>query len=153
MIMGPIRWEVMRFDALAGQQVYAILQARAAVFVVEQHCVYQDMDGLDLQSLHVCGWSRERELAAYARITPPGLRFGEPSIGRVLTVPAWRGAGLGRALMAQAIESVQTRYPQQAIRISAQCYLEAFYRQIGFRAVRGPYAEDGISHVEMLRDP
>ncbi len=144
-------WQVSAFDRLSGPTLYAILAARIDVFVVEQRCAYQDLDGLDDQALHLWATDADGRLAAYARILPPGLRFPEVSIGRVLTVPRYRGMGLGRELMAQAIALAQRHFPASALRISAQQYLERFYAGLGFLFVRGPYAEDGIPHIEMLR--
>jgi ElaA protein len=92
-------WFVREFDQLASSQLYAILAARVAVFVVEQDCPYQDIDGLDEIAIHVWAESPEGKLLAYARILPPGRRFAEPAIGRVLTTAAGRGLGIGRALM------------------------------------------------------
>lgn len=146
-----IRWQVSSFAELTGVQLYAILAARAAVFVVEQNCPYQDVDGLDAPATHVWAEGKEGKLLAYARILPPGFRFAEPSIGRVLTTAEGRGLGLGRALMERSLNDTMSRFPGQAIRISAQQYLERFYRELGFQTVAGPYLEDDIPHLEMLR--
>lgn len=145
-----LAWRVQRFDELTREQLYAILGARVAVFVVEQDCPYQDVDGLDPGALHVTAWARTGAVAAYARIVPPGGRFAEPSIGRVLTSESVRRTGLGPVLMERAIEATLRAYPGRAIRISAQQYLERFYRRFGFATVSEPYPEDGIAHVEML---
>lgn len=146
-----LTWRESEFAALTTAELYSILAARVEVFVVEQDCPYQDLDGLDADSLHLWGSDAGGRMAAYARITPPGTRFAEPSIGRVLTAQEFRGLGLGRALMLRAIELAARRYPQSPLRISAQQYLEVFYASLGFEFVRGPYPEDGIAHVEMLR--
>jgi ElaA protein len=146
-----VRWQSAGFDQLAPGQLYAILAARAAVFVVEQDCPYQDIDGLDQAASHVWAESAEGNLLAYARIVPPGGRYAEPSIGRVLTSAEGRGRGLGRELMDRALQLCLDRFPGRAIRISAQQYLEQFYRSLGFETVRGPYLEDDIPHLEMLR--
>lgn len=151
MISAPVRWRVQRFAELSGPELYAILAARSAVFVVEQDCPYQDVDGKDPAAVHLSGWTDELGLVAYARILPPGMRFAEPAIGRVLTSAPVRGAGLGRAVMRRAVETVESHFPGRPIRISAQHYLERFYREFGFETVRGPYPEDGIPHLEMLR--
>lgn len=151
MISASLRWRVQRFDEMSKQELYAILAAREAVFVVEQDCPYQDVDGKDDRAVHVSGWSEPAGLVAYARILPPGVRFAEPAIGRVLTTGEMRGGGLGRELMARAVAATQDHFPGWPIRISAQQYLEAFYREFGFETVRGPYPEDGIPHLEMLR--
>jgi len=146
----PIDWRVERFEEFSIARLYAILAARVAVFVVEQDCPYQDLDGLDDRGLHVSGWSGG-DVLAYARVLPPGERFAEPSIGRVLTARSARRTGLGRELMRRSIRTAETRYPGQALRISAQQYLERFYAELGFETVSEPYPEDGIPHVEMFR--
>lgn len=147
-----VNWQDLSFQQLSRDQLYAILNARVAVFVVEQDCPYQDVDGLDADGIHVIGTSDNGEVLAYARILPPGKRFAEPSIGRVLTAAAGRGRGLGRELMERSLSVAGEHFPGQAIRISAQQYLEDFYRSLGFETVRGPYSEDGIPHLEMVRN-
>ncbi len=151
MTVHDVCWRVQRFDEIPSRHFYAILAARVAVFVVEQDCPYQDVDGQDFEALHVTAWGSDDSVLAYARILPPGTRFAEPSIGRVLTTEAARGTGLGRALMEQCLAVTEQRFPGQALRISAQQYLEAFYCSLGFETVHGPYPEDGIPHLEMLR--
>jgi len=146
-----IQWSVARFGELELEQLYAILAARSAVFVVEQDCAYQDLDDFDVPGIHLWAANDSDRVLAYARLLPPGLRYPDPSIGRVLTTSSGRGQGLGRALMRRALREASRRFPGQSIRISAQQYLERFYRQLGFSTVRGPYLEDGIPHIEMLR--
>lgn len=149
----PIQWRAYRFDQLENDELYAVLAARVAVFVVEQDCPYQDLDGLDDVGLHLVGWLAdwlpERRVAAYARILPPGTRFAQPSIGRVLTDGSLRRTGLGRELMRRAISATREHHPGHAIRLSAQCYLDRFYAELGFSVDSAPYEEDGIPHVEM----
>lgn len=142
-------WQLYAFGELGQAQLYAVLAARVAVFVVEQDCPYQDLDGLDDIGLHLVAWGRDDSVAAYARILPPGTRFAQPSIGRVLTSLAVRRTGIGRDLMRRAIAVIGKRFPGQAVRLSAQCYLERFYAELGFSVVSAPYEEDGIPHVEM----
>lgn len=146
-----VAWTVENFDEISLPRFYEILAARVAVFVVEQDCPYQDIDGLDAQAIHVTAWAPDGSVLAYARILPPGTRFDEPSIGRVLTNEAARGTGLGRELMARSLAATEDAFPGHGIRISAQQYLERFYRDFDFETVRGPYPEDGIPHLEMLR--
>lgn len=145
-----IKWQWCRIDDLSTGQLYTIFAAREAVFVVEQHCPYQELDGLDLEAGHLIGWSGV-EVAAYLRVLGPGVRFAESSIGRVLTAPAFRGSGLGRELVARSLAYVDERYPTHGVRISAQAHLERFYRSFGFASVSAPYLEDDILHIEMLR--
>jgi ElaA protein len=138
-------WHDRAFADLTVGELYAIVQLREQVFVVEQACVYLDADGTDPVSRHV--WAaRGDAIVAYCRIVPAGVKYAEPSIGRVITAPAARGTGLGKQLMQRAIAAVGS-----AIRIGAQAHLEAFYNELGFVRVSEPYDEDGIPHLEMLR--
>lgn len=144
-------WHESDFAGLSLGDLYAILSARVAVFVVEQDCPYPELDGLDQSAHHLWATDGAGRVAAYARITAPGTRFEEPSIGRVLTALEHRGTGLGRDLMERAIDLAERLYPGAQMRISAQQHLDRFYASLGFGFVRGPYPEDGIPHVEMLR--
>jgi ElaA protein len=141
-----VSWAELSTDAL-----YAILQLRNEVFVVEQDCPYQDCDDLDQQCDHL--WTtRDNIVIAYARLVPPGVRFAEPSIGRVITSPTARGGGLGKRLMREAIDRCQLQWPTLGIRISAQSYLKTFYEGFGFRQTGSEYLEDDIPHFEMFRE-
>jgi ElaA protein len=147
---GPdLEWQWCRLGELSGEQVYAVLAARVAIFVVEQNCAYQDLDGLDSDAEHLIAWSG-RDVAGYLRVLGPGTRFDDPSIGRIITTQPFRGSGLGRELVTRGIERARMRYPGRPVRISAQKYLEKFYGGLGFETVSEPYLEDGIPHVEML---
>ena len=145
-----IAWRCAAFAELTPREVHDLLQARAAAFVVEQACVFQDMDGLDPECWHLLG-TRAGALVAYCRLLPPGTKYAEPSIGRVVTTGAVRGTGFGRQLMREALDRAQSLWPGRAIRIGAQRYLESFYAEFGFRPASEPYLEDGIAHIEMLR--
>jgi len=152
--MSPISWQWKRFAELEPAELYALLGARAEVFVVEQACAFLDLDGLDAFAWHLLGWGEHngvRSLAAYLRLIEPGRKYVEPSIGRVLTTVSFRGIGLGRAAMAEGLARARDLYPGRAIRIGAQQRLERFYEELGFRTVSEPYQEDNIAHVEMLR--
>ncbi|MBC7840930.1 MAG: GNAT family N-acetyltransferase [Gemmatimonadaceae bacterium] len=129
-----------------------MLALRSQVFVVEQQCVYLDPDGLDRQAHHLFGWSASEPdtLVCGVRILGPGVAYAEPSIGRVVASPRFRGTGLGRVLMERALVECARLYPGQGIRIGAQHYLERFYAGLGFVTVSAPYDEDGILHVKML---
>lgn len=144
-----IVWVCKKFDQLTNAELYSLLRLRSEVFVVEQNCVYLDADGIDLQSLHLCGWQGDY-LAAYCRLLPPGLAYAEASIGRVLTASGHRGTGLGKLLMQEAISRVQKTFSTTLIRISAQYYLLEFYRQLGFQSMGEVYMEDDIPHIAML---
>ena len=149
-----IEWQWSSFEDLSRDDIYEILERRQQVFVVEQHCVYPDIDRVDQQAFHLLGWKRDgaqRQLVAYLRCVFPGVKYPEVSLGRVLNTSAVRGTGVGRAMLALAIQHAERQFPGLRIRISAQQYLEAFYRSFGFETVSEPYDEDGIPHVEMLR--
>ena len=126
-------------------------QLRQQVFGLEQNCVYQDIDGCDEASHHLAAWSATQRMPlAYARLVSPGVKYAEPSIGRVVTTAVARGTGLGRELMRRAIAWSGELFPGQGVRISAQSRLEAFYGGMGFVNVGERYLEDGIPHTEML---
>ena len=150
-----LRWRCLPFDALDVHTLYRLLRLRSEVFVVEQNCVFQDMDNADAACHHLLGEQTggqgESRLLAYARLVPAGLKFPEASIGRVVTDPAGRAAGLGHALMQSALRELQALWGPQPIRIGAQAHLEAFYNRHGFVSDDKPYVEDGIPHLEMLR--
>lgn len=155
-----IIWRCAPFDQLTPREIHDLLQARSAAFVVEQNCVFLDVDGIDPQCWHIVGYlpspqpSAKGEgatLVATARLVPPGTKFAEPSIGRVVTTSAVRGTGVGRALMKEAIAQAEKLWPRQAIRVAAQEHLEKFYGSLGFVATASRYLEDGIPHVDMLR--
>jgi len=147
-----LRWQWARLQDLAATELYAALAARQQVFTVEQHCAFQDADGHDFRAWHLLGWTRGRvpSLAAYLRILDPGAKYAEPSIGRVLTVPPFRGIGLARGLMAEGIRRCREAWPAKPIRIAAQQRLEAFYASLAFQVASAPYIEDDIPHVDML---
>jgi ElaA protein len=149
-----IEWQRSSFAELTSAQLYEVLAQRQQVFILEQTCLYPDMDGLDLEAHHLLGWRIEngkRELAAYLRILAPGAKYTEMSIGRVLTTPAARGSGAGRELLARGIEYAEHLHPGHRIKIGAQAYLEQFYQSFGFCTISEPYDEDGIMHIDMLR--
>lgn len=143
-----LTWTCTPFQQLPPLDLYRILQLRSEVFVVEQQCIYQDMDNKDQPSLHLCGWAGE-QLAAYARILPAGISYDHPSIGRVITNPAFRRYGFGRELMRRAILLTQNSFSDPVILIGAQQYLTEFYASFGFKQVSEPYLEDGIPHITM----
>ena len=152
-VVATCRWQWSRIADLSPFEVYAALAARQQVFAVEQQCAFQDADGLDLSAWHLLGWVDDASpsLAAYLRVIDPGAKYAEPSIGRVLTVPPWRGVGLGRIVMAEGIARTGAAWPGRPVRIAAQQRLEQFYAELGFRTVSEPFLEDGIPHLEMLR--
>ena len=147
------RWQWSRLEGLSPVELYAVLAARQQVFAVEQHCAFQDADGHDLHAWHLLAWDQRSDgapLAGYLRVLDPGRRFEEPSIGRVLTVPPYRGIGFGRTLMAEGLARTRLVWPGRPVRIAAQHRLEPFYAGLGFRPASAPYDEDGIAHLDML---
>jgi len=153
----PLRWQWSRFGALLPGDLYAALALRQRVFVVEQQCTFVDADGADEQAYHLLGWQPQADatgripLIAYLRLVDPGVKFAEPSIGRVITAPDARGRGLGRALMQEGLAGAARCFPGRDVRIAAQQRLERFYADLGFVTASAPYLEDGIPHVDMLR--
>ena len=147
-------WQWSTFDGLTPADLYQVLQKRQDVFMLEQACLYPDMDGLDQGAHHLLGWrviDGKRELAAYMRVLAPGAKYDEMSLGRELTAPLARGTGIGRELLEQGIAHAERQHPGHRIRIGAQRYLEKFYAGFGFVTFSEPYDEDGIIHVDMLR--
>lgn len=142
-----LTWHSQPFEGLTTAQLYAILSLRQHVFVVEQACAYLDADGIDPTCWHLWAEDAAGTIVAYLRIVPAGMKYAEPSIGRVIVSAAARGTGLGRELMRRGLAETGP----VAVRIAAQAYLVKFYRDLGFIAVSGEYDDDGIMHVEMLR--
>lgn len=143
-------WTLKKFETLTVDELYALLRLRTEVFVVEQNCVFQDMDNKDQHCYHLMGW-KENELVAYTRLVPLGISYSEyPSIGRVVTSPAARGEGIGRRLMEKSIEETRRLFGNNPIKIGAQLYLLAFYASLGFVQSSDIYLEDGIEHIEMI---
>ena len=143
-----VDWRFARFGDLSPQEVHDLYRLRVDVFIVEQNCVFQDVDGVDPQCWHLLGCSRG-ELVAYCRFVPPGVKFPEPSIGRVITARPVRRTGMGRVLMREALKRAEGLWPGQRLRIGAQAHLERFYNEFGFTKSSEPYDEDGILHIEM----
>lgn len=150
--MADIRWQWSRFEGLSLQALYELLALRQKVFVLEQG-PYLDADGLDQQSWHLLGRDKRGELLLYLRVVDPGLKFDEPSIGRVVIDKSLRGTGLGRVLMAEALRRCDEAWPGRGNRISAQAHLGKFYGEFGYQPVGEPYLEDTIPHLEMWRAP
>lgn len=143
---------VKPFEELTTIELYELLRLRSEVFVVEQNCVFQDMDDKDQKCYHVMIYS-EDQLVAYSRLVPAGLSYDEMAIGRVITSPKARGKGLGKMVIQLAIDYCQQLFGPGAIRIGAQTYALDFYSALGFVAQGNVYDEDGIEHVEMVRIP
>ena len=143
------QWQTAGFSQLSQAQMYALLQLRQQVFVVEQACVYLDLDDRDQQAVHMLCWQGE-ELQAYQRCLAPGVSYPESSLGRIVVAPRARGLRLGKELVQRGISHNLRHWPQSDIRINAQAYLNDFYSALGFTADGQEYEEDGIPHLQML---
>jgi ElaA protein len=152
-----VTWTRVAFADLTPHQLYELLQLRTDVFIMEQECAFQDMDGADHLAVHLLGTAPMQgggeQLVAYARLFPPKIKFAEASIGRVLTRNTVRGTGLGHVLIREAIASVGALWGVQPIHIGAQAHLTPYYRQHGFVEVGPSYLEDNIDHQDMLLTP
>lgn len=144
-----MNWHVKEFNQLTTKELYEILKVRAEVFVVEQQCIFQELDSKDEVSYHLF-IEDNSEIIAYLRILPPNISYSEAAIGRVLTKAEHRKKGISRKLVQNAINFVTDSLGEQTIRISAQAYLLKFYNDLGFESVSEVYLEDGIEHIEML---
>lgn len=145
-----IKWELKKFKELTVEELYDILKLRSEVFVVEQNCVFLDMDDRDQLSYHLQGRAEDK-LIAYVRILPPGLAYDEPSIGRVVSSPLYRRKGAGKELMKTAINETVQLFGNQPIKIGAQLYLKQFYENLGFNKCSEVYLEDEIEHIKMIK--
>ncbi len=144
-----MQFQFKHFAELTGDELYDILQLRAEVFVVEQDCVYNDLDGRDKEAVHQF-LKIDGQIVACSRLLKPGSRFSEYSIGRVVVKETARGSGLGKQMMLEAQNYIQTVWETGQIRISAQKYLLKFYEDLGFQKASDEYLEDGIPHFEMI---
>lgn len=142
---------VKTFEELKLHELYELLQLRAEVFVVEQDCVYQDIDGKDEKALHVLGYEEEN-LVAYTRIFPPGIYFKEAAIGRVVVKNSSRKNKFGHEIMRASIKAIEETFHTKSIKLSAQTYLTKFYESHGFEQIGEGYLEDGIPHIAMIRN-
>ena len=142
---------IKKFNDLSPLELYEILQLRSEVFVVEQDCVYQDIDGNDQKALHIIG-TVENKIIAYTRCFRPGDYFKEASIGRVVVKESQRKFKRGNQIMNKSIKAINDHYKTKIIKISAQCYLNKFYTNLQFKPIGEKYLEDGIPHVAMLRE-
>ena len=141
---------VKTFNELTTEELYQILRLRSEVFVVEQDCVYQDVDNKDQKALHIMG-IKDGEVVAYTRVFEPGDYFDNVSIGRVVVSQSQRKYGLGKQIMQASLAAINQRFPDKPIEISAQSYLLKFYTELGFNAFGEEYLEDGIPHRRMLK--
>lgn len=147
-----IVWTLKKFSDLDAHALYDILRLRSEVFVVEQECVFLDMDNLDQKAYHLAGRAGN-ELVACARILPAGIPYAEPSIGRVVSSPRHRRSGAGMELMQEAVNETIRLHGNVPIKIGAQLYLKQFYEKHGFEQCSEMYFEDRIPHIKMIRNP
>ena len=145
-----LEWKTKRFETLSSLELYELLKLRSEVFVVEQNCVYLDIDGKDEKALHLLG-TFEDKIVAYARLFKPNDYFAEASIGRVVTHPDFRERKIGHILMREAVESIRIYFGESKITISAQLYLKKFYESHGFVQTSEMYLEDDIPHIQMKK--
>ena len=141
-------WKVKNFNELTTTELFYIYQQRIKIFVVEQNCPYQDIDELDLTSLHVFKQSESGEIMAYGRIIAqdPRLHFG-----RIIVAQKYRKTGLGKELLSTILKTIEEKFPNREIEIQAQAYLEKFYGSFGFLPISEIYLEDDIPHIDVLR--
>nr|WP_293303732.1 GNAT family N-acetyltransferase [Allomuricauda sp.] len=138
------------FNELSNIELYQIMRLRSEVFVVEQDCVYQDLDNKDQKAFHVVG-SKDNKVVAYTRIFKPGDYFKNSSIGRVVVAADQRKYGYGKQIMLASLQAIEQRFPNTIVEISAQTYLLKFYTELGFERIGEEYLEDGIPHVKMIK--
>lgn len=143
--------EIKSFSELNISELYQILQLRSGVFVVEQDCAYQDIDGKDDRALHIMGFENE-DLVAYTRCFSPGMYFEEAAIGRVVVKGTARKKNYGHKILEASVEAIKQRYDTIVIKLSAQTYLTKFYESHGFKQIGNGYLEDGIPHIAMIRE-
>lgn len=148
-LASEINWILKPFDRLTARELYQVLLLRSKVFVVEQQCIYLDMDNKDQKAFHIMGWYNNL-LVAYARLFAPGDYYREASLGRIISAPEVRGQGIGKLLMSKSLVLAHRMYGDVPIRIAAQCYLKEFYYSFGFKTDGDQFMLDGIPHVEMV---
>lgn len=142
---------VKTFQQLTVEDLYDILQLRSEVFVVEQDCVYQDIDGKDDKALHIIG-KKKGKIIAYTRCFPPEVYFNEAAIGRVVVLESERKFGYGHDIMKASIKAITEKFNSTSIKLSAQTYLISFYESHGFQKTGNEYLEDGIPHIAMVKN-
>lgn len=147
-----MKWMLVKFDDLTLQELYAILQLRNEVFIIEQNCLYRDLDDVDQSAFHLMGWQDDK-LVAYTRIIPPGIVYTNPAIGRVVTSPDVRRSGIGKELMQRSLTACENLFGPVPVSLGAQVYLKKFYETLGFETAGEIFLEDGIEHVKMTRKP
>jgi ElaA protein len=144
-----MHWQYYKkFSDFTPQHLYAVLKLRQDVFIIEQNCIYPDIDGLDEMSSHLLGFY-EDQLIAYSRIVPAGYKFDEISVGRIVVNSRFRSHGYGKKLIEESLDIVR-KLGEEKVRIEAQAHLQNYYENLGFRKTGTPYDVDGIPHIQML---
>lgn len=145
-----LKFSTKAFDELSPLELYQILQLRQAIFIIEQTCIYNDIDDHDQDALHISGYNEAGQLVCYARLFAPGIRYPDScSIGRVVVSANERSKNYGKILMNEAIQEIRILFPGKKITISGQLYLQKFYESFGFVRLGEIYEEDGIPHIKM----
>ena len=142
---------IKTFNELHIREMYEILRLRSEVFVVEQACIYQDLDNKDQKAIHLL-YKKNDEIIAYSRIFKKGEYYKNPSIGRVVVSKKYRGKNLGKKIMIESMEYIKNKLYGEKIEVSAQMYLDKFYKNLGFYSDGNQYLEDGIPHQRMFFD-
>ena len=145
-----IKWQLKNFESLINTELYNILKLRSQIFVIEQNCIFQDLDDKDQKAFHLFTQNND-EVMAYTRLFAPGACYQEASIGRVMVNEKARGTGLGYLLMRESIKQIQKQFGKTPIKIGAQLYLKNFYQNLGFKQISDIYLEDDIPHIYMLK--
>ena len=148
--MNNIKWLCKSFNELKPNELYELLRLRSEVFVVEQNCVFLDIDNKDQIAYHLLGY-KDDDLVAYTRLLDKNTAYKLMSIGRVVTSPKYRGTGAGKALMEESIKRCYELFGKDDIKIGAQLYLRKFYESLGFKQSSEMYLEDDIEHIEMIK--
>ncbi|RPF53168.1 GNAT family N-acetyltransferase [Aquisalibacillus elongatus] len=147
-----MKWINKSLYELTHDELYDILKLRVEVFVVEQNCPYPEIDGYDQKSFHIFAQDSEG-IMAYCRVIPPGVKFQEASIGRVITHERTRRTGIGTEMLQYTLNDIAQRWNHPSVKIEAQAHLQAFYGNCGFKTISDEFLEDGIPHVEMIFHP
>jgi len=152
-VIPGITWHWHSFQELNSSQLYDLLKLRQDVFIIEQECIYPDIDNLDQQCLHLLGYEGNQLIACLRLIPAASSHSGNLSLGRIITISQKRGIGLGSALMNETMTYLARHYSTEKVQLSAQHHLQSFYYKHGFMSIGEPYDEDGILHIAMLFDP
>ncbi|WLV25133.1 GNAT family N-acetyltransferase [Aciduricibacillus chroicocephali] len=146
-----MKWNIKKFEEFTIDELYEVMKQRCDVFVVEQHCMDLDLDGLDRVAEHCFLRNEDGTVIAYCRLLPAGTKYSLPSIGRVLVAKEYRRQGYATKLMEKAISHIEREWKEEEIKVQAQAHLQDFYGSLGFNAVSEVYEDVGIPHIDMIR--